>query len=96
MPEMFFVCTTKLQIGRPERFVFKSTYLTFLLVGADFGGFQVDLQELVKLERECRQHYNFTKIRATRSLFGLHVLCTAVLIGRDPAIPPPPRIWAHI
>jgi hypothetical protein len=23
-------------------------------------------------------------------------MCTAVLIGRDPANPPPPRIWAHI
>ncbi len=29
-----------------------------------------------------------------QSLFGL--LCTAVLIDWDPAIPPPPRIWAHI
>jgi hypothetical protein len=29
-----------------------------------------------------------------QSLFGL--LCTHVLIGRDPATPPLPRIWAHI
>jgi hypothetical protein len=29
-----------------------------------------------------------------QSLFGL--LCTAVLIGRDPATPPLPRIWARI
>jgi hypothetical protein len=29
-----------------------------------------------------------------QSLFGL--LCTAVLIGRDPATPPSPRIWCHI
>ncbi len=30
-----------------------------------------------------------------QSFFGL--LCTTVLIGRDPATPPPPlRIWAHI
>ncbi len=28
-------------------------------------------------------------------LFG--ILCTAVLIGGDPTIPPPlPRIWAHV
>jgi hypothetical protein len=29
-----------------------------------------------------------------QSLFGF--LCTAVLIGLDPATPPFPRIWAHI
>ena len=29
-----------------------------------------------------------------QSLFGL--LCTAVFIGRDPATPPAPRLWAHI
>ncbi len=32
--------------------------------------------------------------RDLQSLFGL--LCTAVLIGWDPATPPSPRIWAHI
>jgi hypothetical protein len=31
-----------------------------------------------------------------RSLFGLHVLCTAVLIGWGPRNPPSPRIWALI
>jgi hypothetical protein len=29
-----------------------------------------------------------------QSLFGL--LCTAVLIGCDPATSPLPRVWAHI
>jgi hypothetical protein len=32
-----------------------------------------------------------------QSLFGLHVHCTAVLIGRDPSTPPPQiHILAHI
>ncbi len=30
-----------------------------------------------------------------QSLFGLHVMCTALLIGWDPATPLSPRIWAH-
>jgi hypothetical protein len=29
-----------------------------------------------------------------QSLFGL--LCTAAIIGWDPATPPPPRIWAFV
>ncbi len=30
------------------------------------------------------------------SKFYLGSMCTAVLIGWDPAIPPPPHIWAHL
>ncbi len=38
--------------------------------------------------------YSKYGVRYLQSLFGLHVHVQAVLIGWDPATPPPP-IWAH-
>jgi hypothetical protein len=43
------------------------------------------------------QQFSITKGYMELDLQSLIVLlCTAVLIGGDPATPPSPRIWAHI